>query len=145
MDGSYTMRWGAVRSSKATQTITFFLVEADNSDFKSPVLVYSGPNTSHIVNGKVAGHYYYRVKGCNQRMCSGWSVESVAAWWENEPNNEYPQASGPLLPAIVPRHRALGTIALYSAHLAANRQSGNDPYPSKNGNLNAPAVRPCRP
>lgn len=61
-DGLYTVSW-----QPANLAATYSLEEDDNSAFSSPTVVYSGSATSWDVPspGKVAGTYYYRVRGHN--------------------------------------------------------------------------------
>jgi hypothetical protein len=61
-DGSYTVSW-----QPANLATTYSLEEDDNDAFSSPTVVYSGAATSWAVPapGKVAGTYYYRVRGHN--------------------------------------------------------------------------------
>jgi sugar lactone lactonase YvrE len=67
-DGNYTVSWSAV-----TGATSYTLQEDDNSAFSSPVTVYSGPNTSKSITGRVPGTYYYRVRASANGLTSNWS------------------------------------------------------------------------
>jgi len=91
-DGSYMVSW-----STAGFATYYVLEEATDYTFADKVEVYSGPDTSHVIGGRGAARYYYRVKACNDWYCSGWSnVQSVDVLWEAEPNDSLAQANGPL-------------------------------------------------
>lgn len=53
---------------------TYYEVERSGaSTFPSPVLIYSGPNTSRFAgNNGVTGTQWYRVRACNANGCSGY-------------------------------------------------------------------------
>jgi len=91
-DGNYVVSW-----SIAGFATHYVLEEATNDTFAGQVELYSGPNNSHVISGRGAARYYYRVKACNAWCCSGWSnVPWVDVLWEAEPNDSIEQADGPL-------------------------------------------------
>ena len=67
-DGSYQVSWSTVPG-----TVTYVLQEAASAAFIQPVTAYSGGNTSHVVTGKPAGTYHYRVKATSEFGDLGWS------------------------------------------------------------------------
>jgi uncharacterized repeat protein (TIGR01451 family) len=69
--GSYTVSWSY---TGATPVTTFTLQEATDSDFLSNVTdYYPGGGAFQVVSGKVAGTYYYRVRGHNTYGPGEWS------------------------------------------------------------------------
>jgi hypothetical protein len=80
-DGDYTVSWSAVE--RAT---SYTLEEDDNAGFSSPVVAYSGPNTSTPITGRDIGAYYYRIKASNGMGSSDWSeTKSVEVTIEPTP------------------------------------------------------------
>jgi hypothetical protein len=73
------------------------LLEADNALFLLSTELNVGSATMYRATGRVFGRYYYRVRAHNDQGASGWSnVEWVDVRWEDEPNNSYQEATGPL-------------------------------------------------
>lgn len=67
MSGSYSISWTA-----STGTVTAYqLYEANNINFGSETLVYSGTGTA-VPLSKSNGTYYYRVRACDGALCSGY-------------------------------------------------------------------------
>jgi len=66
--GSYILAWTSV--AKAT---SYTLEEDLNSDFSSPVQIYTGNQTLYQVENKTNGSYHYRVRGENIVGTSSWS------------------------------------------------------------------------
>lgn len=66
-NGKYTVSWG-----NATGTVTRYeLYESTDRTFAAPgVLAYSGPTPSALFRYKSSGTYYYRVRACNNDLCS---------------------------------------------------------------------------
>jgi hypothetical protein len=80
-DGNYVVSWSAVERATA-----YVLHEDDNADFSSPVVAYSGSNTSKSITGRDVGTYYYRVKAMNEMGSSDWSeIKSVEVTVEPTP------------------------------------------------------------
>lgn len=66
--GGFTVSWGS-----STGTVTAYqLYEATNLSFWGQSLVYSSTGTSKAISGKGNGTYYYRVRGCDGSVCSGY-------------------------------------------------------------------------
>ncbi len=95
--GQYAVDW-----DPAALADTYSLEEAKHDSFADAAEVYTGPNTSHTVQGHGAARYYYRVKAHNAWGESGWSnVEWVDVQWEAEPNEDaLAEANGPLVSGI---------------------------------------------
>ncbi|MBU1747154.1 MAG: hypothetical protein KKA73_05660, partial [Chloroflexi bacterium] len=68
-DGTYLVDWETTSSA-----ISYTLQEDDNGSFTSPVVVYSGAYTEHLVSGQAAGSWYYRVKATSIVSDTAWSV-----------------------------------------------------------------------
>jgi hypothetical protein len=93
---SYTIRW-----SSALHAGSYVLEEATDTAFADAHQIYAGSSTSHTVSGQMTGRYYYRVKGRNAWGDSAWSaVRSADVRWEVEPNDEIPQANGPIISGL---------------------------------------------
>ncbi len=93
---SYTINWSA-----APHAETYVLEEATDVAFADAHQIYAGSSTSHSVSGQATGRYYYRVKSRNAWGESGWSVvRSADMRWEVEPNDEIPQANGPIISGL---------------------------------------------
>jgi hypothetical protein len=92
--GEYAVTW-----DPAGPADTYSLEEAKHDTFDDATVVYTGPNTSHTVQGHGAARYYYRVKARNVWGESAWSnVEWVDVQWEAEPNDRaYAEANGPIV------------------------------------------------
>jgi len=92
-DGNYVVCWNAVDWGNY-----YALEEATSSTFTSPTRVYTGTSTCNPISGKGAAQYCYRVAACaNWWSCSAWSnVERVDVLWEQEDNDSYSTANGPL-------------------------------------------------
>ncbi len=111
-DGNYLIEW-----DDATGIVTFTLEEDDNSDFISSTVRYQGPDSQYQVRGRPPGTWWYRVKASSIGGDSSWSdalsvtVESCFIYlpmtirqpsiyfegpWEEEPNDSYLEANGPL-------------------------------------------------
>jgi hypothetical protein len=73
-------------------------VEGGDPTFADARDIYEGAATSHVVTGRGAARYYYRVKARNAWGDSEWSTVRLAdVLWEAEPNdNALTQANGPL-------------------------------------------------
>lgn len=70
--GEYTITWDA-----ATGTVTHYeLQEARQSDFSDARTVYSGPDLSILITGKIDDTYYYQVRACNGPSCTGYLTGS---------------------------------------------------------------------
>lgn len=69
VNGKYTVSWGT-----ATGTVTHYeLYESTDRTFAAPgVLAYSGTSPSALFKYKTSGTYYYRVRACNNDLCSGY-------------------------------------------------------------------------
>ena len=69
--GSYTISWGGAGGS----VTRYELYEATNAAFSGHTLVYIGGAGSAGISGK-ANHtsYYYRVRACNDVVCSGYQT-----------------------------------------------------------------------
>ncbi len=81
--GNYTVSWSAI--SQATR---YELHEQRNGG--SWTQISNGAGGSKAITGKASGTYGYRVRGCNDHGCAGWSaVKSIAV--------ELPPASAPAL------------------------------------------------
>jgi hypothetical protein len=94
--GSYEVTWSDVALADG-----YILDESTDAGFGDPTVVYSGPSTSHQVEGRGAARYYYRVKAQNEWGESGWSD---TVWtdvvWEAEPNDSFEQANGPVVAGL---------------------------------------------
>lgn len=56
-DGSYIVSW-----SSAARATSYRLEESQDPNFPAPSVIYNGPATSFVVNGRPAGTFYYRVR-----------------------------------------------------------------------------------
>src|SRR5690606_7426583 len=64
--GKCTVSW-----NKVSQTVTAYeLYESTSSTFSSQRLAYSGSGSSKEISGKTDGRYYYRIRACNEDLCS---------------------------------------------------------------------------
>lgn len=64
--GKFTVSW-----NKVSQTVTAYeLYESTSSTFSSQRLAYSGSGSSKEISGKTDGRYYYRIRACNEDLCS---------------------------------------------------------------------------
>jgi hypothetical protein len=72
-DGDYVVDWGEV-----TGAATYQLEEADNPEFDSAIVIFSGAASQWEVSGQALGRWYYRVLARNTYGDSPWSnVESA--------------------------------------------------------------------
>jgi uncharacterized repeat protein (TIGR02543 family)/uncharacterized repeat protein (TIGR01451 family) len=93
---SYTVAWSSTPHAES-----YVLEEATDTAFADAHQIYAGSSTSHNVSGQLTGRYYYRVKARNIWGDSGWSVvRSADVRWEVEPNDEIPQANGPIVSGL---------------------------------------------
>jgi hypothetical protein len=92
-NGTYSISWSA-----ASRADDYVLVEGGDPTFADARDIYEGAATSHVVTGRGAARYYYRVKARNAWGDSEWSTVRLAdVLWEAEPNdNALTQANGPL-------------------------------------------------
>ena len=67
-DGSYLIEWTTVPGATG-----YVLEEADNPDFAGAVTCYDGTATQFEVAGRLAGNWYYRVRGHNAVIDGRWS------------------------------------------------------------------------
>lgn len=66
---SVTISWTA-----ASGPVTHYQLEwASDAAFTIPWLAYSGPNLSYTVDHRSPGTYYYRVRACNESLCSAYT------------------------------------------------------------------------
>jgi len=66
--GEYLVDWGEV-----TSATTYQLEEADDPEFGSPTLVYSGSASQYQVSAHQGGLWYYRVRARNEYGDGAWS------------------------------------------------------------------------
>jgi hypothetical protein len=59
-DGEYTVQWNAV-----TGATGYELQEAEDADFSSYTVPYSGSGTQYQATGQPSGRWYYRVRASN--------------------------------------------------------------------------------
>lgn len=68
--GNYTVSW-----KKVDQTVTAYeLYESTSSTFSSQKRVFAGGGSSATITGRSEGRYYYRVRACNEDLCSGYTA-----------------------------------------------------------------------
>ncbi|MFD1218362.1 fibronectin type III domain-containing protein [Microbulbifer celer] len=68
--GSYRITWTA-----PSETFTAYeLYESTSSTFSTQTRVYSGAARAKEISGKVDGSYYYRVRVCNEGLCSEYAA-----------------------------------------------------------------------
>jgi hypothetical protein len=76
----------SVRLAWASSTgATYYEVERSGaSTFPSPVLIYSGPNTSIFYGGRdvYGGTQHYRVRACNANGCSGYRYGGSVQYYD---------------------------------------------------------------
>lgn len=70
--GLNTLNWSAVPGATSYQ-----LYRSTSAQFSSPVLVYSGANTSKLIS-VTSGTWYLRVQACNGAGCGGFSSQVSA-------------------------------------------------------------------
>lgn len=78
-DGSYTINW-----SSSSLAASYKLEEDDIADFSSPIVIYSGSDTTRPIVGKPLGNYFYRVMAENGMGSSGWSEVKLASVTKQE-------------------------------------------------------------
>jgi len=109
--GSFTVSWSASEGAS-----TYVLEEAQDQNFGSPTIVYSGEETSVQLN-KDLGTYYYRVKATNPQFTSGWSnVVSAVVTIESPYDGEWtgPISSGNSITMnVVNNGSEIDTLELY--------------------------------
>jgi hypothetical protein len=89
---AFTVSW-----STAAHADSYVLERATNPDFGNATQVYAGSETFHTETSQGIATYHYRVKARNTWNDSEWSSsQSVEVRWEQEPNDAYDQANGPL-------------------------------------------------
>ncbi len=66
-DGSFLLSWGA-----ASGTVTAYSLERNSG--AGWAAIYSGINLQHAETGLADGVYQYRVKACNNTLCSEWTA-----------------------------------------------------------------------
>jgi hypothetical protein len=95
--GTYSVAW-----DPAPRADTYVLEEAKGLAFVASWTVYNGAATSHLVAGRGAARYYYRVMARNSWADSGWSnAQHVDVLWEAEPNDEaHTQANGAIVSGL---------------------------------------------
>lgn len=94
--GEYSVSWSANPVSP-----TYILEEATDELFTDATEAYTGSATSTLISDRGPTRYYYRVKASNTWGDSSWSnVQSVDVFWENEPNDPYTEAGGPLISGV---------------------------------------------
>ena len=72
--GNYTVDW-----SDAARASSYVLEEADNVNFASATVVYSGAQSQWSASNRAQGTYYYRVRSVGSTGSSDWSnTQSVA-------------------------------------------------------------------
>jgi hypothetical protein len=77
------------------------LEEAINGAFVGVTNVHTTKDTCYGISDRGPTRYYYRVRYCSGSNCGGWSnVEWVDVVWEQEPNNPYAVANGPLVSGV---------------------------------------------
>ena len=96
-NSSYNIVWGATSLAES-----YTLERATTNTFSDAIVVYNGTATAQTIVSEGIALYYYRVKAHNQFGDSGWSnVQSVAVFWEQEPNDErQTEANGPLASGV---------------------------------------------
>jgi YD repeat-containing protein len=68
--GNISVSWGA-----ASGNVTAYqLYEANNSGFTGAALVYNATGTNTTLPNRVNGTYYYRLRACNNGVCSGYTA-----------------------------------------------------------------------
>jgi hypothetical protein len=68
-EGSYLVKWSAV----PTTPVTYTLEQANNQDFVTPKVVYSGTSLTLPVEGQTVGTWHYRVRAFGVSGKSPWS------------------------------------------------------------------------
>lgn len=67
--GAYILRW-----SRPAGSVSYVLEEDLEADFPHPATVYTGPDSTARISGKVEGYiYFYRVRGYNANGSGQWS------------------------------------------------------------------------
>jgi parallel beta-helix repeat protein len=84
IDGNYTLEWDS-----NDLTTGYILEESNEVSFQSPVVHYTGSGKSYSVNYKSDGTFYYRVRGFNGPIQTGWSgiVDIIVDLKPNPPSN----------------------------------------------------------
>jgi parallel beta-helix repeat protein len=83
-DGCYLISWFPSRG-----TCNYILEEDLNPAFKSPKIIYTGPEIRFQINNRPNGTYYYRLKALSVKYESPWSniVAIEVDWPPNVPQN----------------------------------------------------------